>query len=505
MEGFRAINNPLQIKFGDRATLLFAPNGQGKTSLLAAIEWCLFGKLAYQIPENLTNDEVVNMQNRAGEAYVRLDLKRGTDDLVVERRRRVGKREMSLRVTFEGQAAEGLVAENLLFRLLGLTFDDFYRAAFLHQESVRGLLVEEPRVRNEAFDRLFGLDKLRDILAAIQIKPVTDAIEEIQGKQRRAFDRLSGASQQLEMQRARHLQDAQSLGLTEPDITLEDGRNIATQVLNDLKEVCLKSGMRDPELPKPETVDDLERTPRKVKEVIRDGRLGVSTEVSITAVSRKVADIEGAKVKIESATLAMTEAEEQLDSHEKVHGSDDDMDKRRADLESKRSQTRGAIAAVDATTRLLSDAIEVIRADPSLRTCPVCGQQVHAERVIESLDNRLHGAQRAEHDRKVLELNEVSSHLDVLNEAIKERTRFRKVFSDAHRACDRALADARTLMPELPDRERALRFVDGAVKAARDELERATRAQSERNQALDDLDQSVDRLRALKKVVKDDE
>ncbi len=180
IEGFRAINSRVQLDLDQRATLLLAPNGQGKTSLLAAIEWCLFGKLAYQVSENLTNDEVVNMHHRAGEAYVRIVLRRGRDEVVIERRRRIGRREMSLRVTLDDKTTEAAPAENLLFRLLGLTFDDFYRAAFLHQESVCGLLVEEPRVRNEAFDRLFGLDKLRDILAAVQIRPVTEANEEIQ-------------------------------------------------------------------------------------------------------------------------------------------------------------------------------------------------------------------------------------------------------------------------------------------------------------------------------------
>ena len=101
IEGFRGVNNSVQLDFGERATLLFAPNGQGKTSLLAAIEWCLFGKLAYQISENLTNDEVVNMHHRSGEAFVRLELRHGQDEVIVERRRRVGKRDMNLRVTFQ--------------------------------------------------------------------------------------------------------------------------------------------------------------------------------------------------------------------------------------------------------------------------------------------------------------------------------------------------------------------------------------------------------------------
>jgi hypothetical protein len=79
---------------------------------------------------------------------------------------------------------------------------------FLHQESVRGLLTDEPRVRDEALDRLFGLEKLRDVLAAIPVSVVKDAVEEIQSKKQRATDKLSGAAAQAEQTRRMHLKEA---------------------------------------------------------------------------------------------------------------------------------------------------------------------------------------------------------------------------------------------------------------------------------------------------------
>ena len=245
IEGFRGVNRALRLDFGDRGSLICAPNGQGKTSVLGAIEWCLFGELAYQMKENTTNDEVVNMHHPTGESVVRLALRRGSEEFVIERTRRVGKRETTLRVTTtQGEVVEGSDADSFLFRLLGLTFDDFYRASFLHQESVRGLLVDEPRVRNEALDRLFGLDKLRDILASIQIRPVTEAIDDIRGKKTRVYDKLSGASQQLEVQRHRHLQEALAVGLSERNLTLDAGRALAREALQGISDFCARNGDR---------------------------------------------------------------------------------------------------------------------------------------------------------------------------------------------------------------------------------------------------------------------
>lgn len=258
IEGFRAINSRVQLDPGERATLLLAPNGQGKTSLLAAIEWCLFGKLAYQISENLTNDEVVS------------------------------------------------------------------------------------------------------------------------------------------------------------ELTLVDGQRLAATILAELADVYSKRGLREPDIAEPRTVDDLERVARKVKEAIRECRLSTAADPSAAAVSRKLGEVEAVKLKIESAALTRTRAAEQLGSHEQAHGSDEAMARLKSDLESKRSEVHAAIAALDATTRLLGDAIEVIRTDPTMTACPVCGQQVRASSVIESLDTRLRGVQRTEHDRRVAELNQISRDLDAL-------------------------------------------------------------------------------------------
>ncbi len=59
VEGFRGINRKAALDFAPTATLLFGANGQGKTSVLAAIEWCLFGQLPYQPSENLAREEIV--------------------------------------------------------------------------------------------------------------------------------------------------------------------------------------------------------------------------------------------------------------------------------------------------------------------------------------------------------------------------------------------------------------------------------------------------------------
>ena len=208
-EGFRGICDECEIKFDHHMTLLSAPNGSGKTSILGAIEWALFSKLQYQPSENLTNDELVNIRHPSQRAVVTVELE-GDDGIAsVTRSKRIGKmaQDVVLRLP-DGTVVSGPEAETATYRLLGLTFDDFYRAIYLHQESVRGLLTEEPARRNEALDRLFGVDKLRSMLKGMTTKSVRDAQHELDAERTRATDKLVGAVRQVEEQRRRALADA---------------------------------------------------------------------------------------------------------------------------------------------------------------------------------------------------------------------------------------------------------------------------------------------------------
>jgi len=506
IEGFRGVNRALRLDFGERATLLFAPNGQGKTSVLGAIEWCIFGELAYQMKENSTNDEVVNLHHPTGESIVRIVLGRGTNEVVVERRRRIGKRDTTLHVTTEaGEIVDGSSADRYLFRLLGLTFDDFYRASFLHQESVRGLLVDEPRVRNEALDRLFGLDKLRDILAAIQIKPVTEAIDDIRGKQARAYDKLSGASQILEVQRHRHLQEAQAMGLVEPDLTLGAGLELARAAIRTLRAFEAENGIAAREIADPESVDDLERVVRGIKQAIRDNRLSGVSESPIGPVSGRLTQLEAEQRKLESAKTGAVLATEEVEKHEQEHGMDGALGQRKADLATRREGARQAIGALETTARLLGDAMVVLRADPATTLCPVCHQSINVSALLGSLEARTSGAGGADHGRLTADFEGATAELEGIGRTEQVRSSLRGAQTRALDDYERAVVDARRTLPSLPVGTEAIAFIESETSAVRAQLGQANSMHQNREHELDELDQSVDKLRALQKVAKDDE
>ena len=65
IEGFKAFTTPQTFVFEGRNIFLFGPNGFGKTSIVEAIRWCLFGQSSRQ-----GQDEVIRNQFYVGKPCV---------------------------------------------------------------------------------------------------------------------------------------------------------------------------------------------------------------------------------------------------------------------------------------------------------------------------------------------------------------------------------------------------------------------------------------------------
>lgn len=91
VEGFKAFTVPQSFDFGGRNIFLFGPNGFGKTSIVEAIWWCLFGLASRQ-------GEIVKNQFYVGNCIVQISLS-GPDGIwTMQRRLRASGGESDLTV-----------------------------------------------------------------------------------------------------------------------------------------------------------------------------------------------------------------------------------------------------------------------------------------------------------------------------------------------------------------------------------------------------------------------
>jgi exonuclease SbcC len=502
IEGFRGVNKPLSLSCGD-TTLLFAPNGKGKTSILGGIEWCLFGKLNFQPPENGTNDELVNLNHARGSARVEVVLAANGMNYVVTRERRLRKRETILTVkASDGRAFEGGDAEGFLFRLLGLTWEDFSRAVFLHQESIRGLLTDAPEVRDAALDRLFGLEKLRNLAASIPLKVVTDAVLDVQRQAERTTGKLEGAAEQIEQQREKHLEEAKERGLSEKDLTLDRGLAMARQIASQVVDVCRENKLELAHLEDPKDTEDLEKVSRRAKETTKQLRIAVARASPTGETAERINKLDLLKEKIASAEELVAETAVALKDHEAKWGDEKKVEALTRDLQAEIGDAEARLRVLGVQDRLLSGAIEYLKAEPKATNCPVCAQRINASRLAADLERQVKSVQAKEALSLEKALQELRTNLAQIEQASTDGAQLRKAHLKAAGAKDKTLDELRDSLPEAVTLAKASEAIDKASKALHNQLEEQNKFHSKREEKLQRIDDAVDDLRALYRFLK---
>jgi DNA repair exonuclease SbcCD ATPase subunit len=176
-EGFRGLNRKSEIRLDGTSTILRGPNGSGKTSLLQAVEWGLYGHLKHIAgAEFEREDAIANQFHPENEATVSLVLSRGDETIKILRTRkkeRASRRKSDLQLLIGGARYEGEEADGRLQQLLGLNEDEFYSAIYLHQEAIIDFVSASPADRSGTIDRMLGTYTLRELTDSLHIMAVT--------------------------------------------------------------------------------------------------------------------------------------------------------------------------------------------------------------------------------------------------------------------------------------------------------------------------------------------
>jgi len=99
IEGFKGFTAPTEIKLNGKSTFIFGPNGFGKSSILEAISWCLFGSSPG------SKFKIRNSDYHPESCKVELSLYRGNDELKLIRKLKTepDSETSDVRVFFNGE------------------------------------------------------------------------------------------------------------------------------------------------------------------------------------------------------------------------------------------------------------------------------------------------------------------------------------------------------------------------------------------------------------------
>lgn len=206
IRGFLGVGDaPLTIDLDRPVTVLVGANGSGKSTILEAIEWALFGVTAVgTVGEEMKTPSLdahrTYIHRGSEEAYVRLQFSGGERSLTWQRtRHRVHPRPTDDVVSCSGAGADVDPDPEELF---GVTADLFRRAVAPAQGALQALTSGDKTKRDATLDRLFGIEQLNDLTLGLG-----RARFEVEGQRRRLRDRLEQTRNGLRAEIARRFDE----------------------------------------------------------------------------------------------------------------------------------------------------------------------------------------------------------------------------------------------------------------------------------------------------------
>jgi DNA repair exonuclease SbcCD ATPase subunit len=378
-ENFRGLGGEHTLDLDRDLTVLVGNNGSGKSSLLVAVEWCLFGSEAARKSDSgiaERGDWALAHDGARGDVRVTLELAfEGGRARLTRRRAAAAKAREEDEVRLELPGEEPLRGKEVQDWLLWNHLPDWklWKRSFCQHQELSRTRVTDEADRSTAIAGMLGLDEYRQVsdeLKKLKVKKLeqraTEALAELGKEQQRALERPGQALRDLEGQLERLGVAAAQAG----DAELDRRR---TMFLASAGKVATKLGVDGSGIPRDSgpTADLLvwaqtwRAELRRKIEALSKERGALSTRVE--TLQSSVEALKPARRAEADATSARQRLATELGSLEGLLAQREVLAKQRAGLEDEDRRR-------DALGKLLRDALQVVKGTPAPCPCPLCGQ-----------------------------------------------------------------------------------------------------------------------------------
>ena len=448
IEGFRGINNKINIDLDGNAAVLFGPNGVGKSSMMQAIEWCLFGGLISAIvgpAEFKKEDAIVNSFHPQEKAIVELILQGEKDRKVrVMRERKLGKSTTAgktrLKIEVDGAEYFDDEAQSELNKLLRIIPTEFYASVYLHQEAIRDLIVGDPLLRSEVIDKLLGLHFVRELIDYLPVRYATKEAKDINEK---IEDIKNRKMQEVVISRKRLgelKKEMEKSGIEASKLTLTSLAKLIEEASEDIDKIAQRIKAKAKELEKPihdlgssekalgqmrkvinelekvwtnvykekvanlstlktmkqnyeETLKEVASFETKDPEVLMAKKSEISDQISAKEMelnakisARKI--LQDESMVIRRLYLDFDEAKSELDNIEKEFGGEANIEEALTKLKSKIDDKREAMGREESMGSLLVSGLDYLKSTLP-KNCPLCKSDIVYQNVIATLEKEI--------------------------------------------------------------------------------------------------------------------
>jgi len=152
MQGFMRYKDATKVSFPEKFTAITGPTGSGKSSILDAITFALYGASS-RTDERLKVEEFVDKNG-----YVRLEFYQGGNKFEVVRGRKGSRSYLTLNQNLKPIGGSTSEIQREIVNVVGLDYVGFRNSTFIRQDEMKAIGSETGAERLDIFQRLFRLE-----------------------------------------------------------------------------------------------------------------------------------------------------------------------------------------------------------------------------------------------------------------------------------------------------------------------------------------------------------
>ena len=436
LHGFRGFpKEDALFEFSAPAVLLFGDNHQGKSSVLNGIEWCLYGHECVGtksgIRERVGGWELVNRQSPKATAELVIDTDEGDITITRTEQKGKGKRGRHVQVALaDGRVLRGNEAERQIAGLLRLSFGDFATVVYQHQESIRAILIQTPKDRNEAIDRLLGLGEYRNVLEGIKGAKLSRIQRELATEREKFEGRVEQALAVRRSDLEEKVNAAIGQGVERGELGVQDALKLSKLIVKDLQAFASRLGVSStpPAVPSGwKEMDTFLAVAAKELDRLWSQAPDVKAQSEL---NKRRSQAERTREQYAASRAELTQAVSDLGSFEAEHGTRDQIGQDIVLIERQIDEGTQQIREISPRALLLEEGIALLKSARSrlgAELCPLCGQKVpnllaHLEKEwIDKLEAEVRDLQAGVEQLRARkrELRRVAEDHDSLTEAVQ--------------------------------------------------------------------------------------
>ena len=435
IRSFRGVADELTYEFDGRSGLLHGDNGAGKSTVAQSIQWTLYGKFPSEVLSNTSHKTfLAPVSAKNDDWFGQVTLKSGEQTLVITRDQ--GTREFSLELG--DKTSTGDEAEVERDKLLGLDMAGFVRTVLLHQSRIRGLLLDSPKERNAALDRLLGMDDIEQILSRLKPRDFLKAAES--RRTRIAEDERSYHSKEelLVKQRDDAHTQARTHKFLSKDFTKAGLKNAYASVAEQLSRLANEYEVELSPLSDCTEVDLADGISFEVAEALRTVRTKSKLQARLTPLNNSLVNYATLGKSMSEAFAERAGIETRKSAWATDHGPHPALVEKRSAAEKTLGARRQALKAAGQLRQLLAEGKGYIEVEPS-EHCPLCEQSVaSAAALISDLSSRLEALASKEASELEGQVVSAAQALEQLDATLKEFDEREEELHSAQDSLDKA-------------------------------------------------------------------